>query len=88
MAKSHKVRRPGPRVAPPKRPQPERPPRRSRVPDDSVVLDDLPELVPIITTELDTIQIYSDDLLDQLIADVPAAKPPALDRHQSRHVPS
>ncbi|TYL86111.1 hypothetical protein [Bradyrhizobium cytisi] len=62
-----------PGVAPSNRPQLERPSQRARTSDDPVVLDDLPELVPITTAELDTIQFYLGDLIDRLIADAAAS---------------
>lgn len=69
MAKSQKTRRPAPRIASSDRPQRARRPAGGATPDDPIVLDDLPELIPITTAELDTIQIYLGDLIDRLIGD-------------------
>lgn len=66
MAKSQKTRRAPPRVTAVN--GPERPTPVGAAPADPIVLDDLPKLIPITVRELDTIQIYLGDLIDQLIA--------------------
>lgn len=70
MAKSQKTRRQPPRIASSSdRPQRARRPTGRATPDDPIVLDDLPKLIPVTARELDTIQIYLGDLIDRLIAD-------------------
>lgn len=66
MAKSQKRRRTPPRVTTAN--GPERPAPAGAAPTDPIVLDDLPKLIPITVRELDTIQIYLGDVIDQLIA--------------------
>ncbi|MEY9387562.1 hypothetical protein ABIF93_005819 [Bradyrhizobium japonicum] len=66
MAKSQKAPLAPPRVTSVK--DPERPTPAGAKSDDPIVLDDLPELIPITVRELDTIQIYLGDLIDHLIS--------------------
>lgn len=73
MAKSQKTRRPPPRIASSDGPQRERCLPNGATPDGPIVLDDLPEPMPVTVRELDTIQIHLGDLIDRLIADAASA---------------
>ncbi|MGX4806883.1 hypothetical protein [Bradyrhizobium guangdongense] len=73
MAKAQKTRRPPPRIASPDGPQRERFLPKGATPDGPIVLDDLPEPIPVTVRELDTIQIHLGDLIDRLIADAASA---------------
>lgn len=51
------------------------------------VLDDLPEVIPVTGPELDVIEIYLGNLIEQLLLDAasdravtPSTRPPALER--------
>lgn len=50
-------------------PQPERGQAAAATTDEPIVVDDLPEMIPVIGPELDVIETYLGNLIDRLLMD-------------------